>query len=179
MSLHRASLFAATALLSVALPSLASAGDRSFYGSYTYGSGGCGGCGGATVVYAQPVPVAPPVVTTWGGGCGCHRSVVYAAPASALEVVPVEPAPIYVVNQGPDYSGPGIMVPYRTWTPPGGVIVRGSDEDNEGDGGGERYEGHGSRHHGAYTHRHYHESVGYHRSNGYRRHSHHRVAVRG
>ena len=29
------------------------------------------------------------------------------------------PAPIYVVNQGPEYSGPGIMMPYRTWSPVG------------------------------------------------------------
>ena len=31
-------------------------------------------------------------------------------------MIPIAPAPIYVVNQGPDYSGPGIMVPYHVWT---------------------------------------------------------------
>ncbi len=29
-----------------------------------------------------------------------------------------QPAPLYVVNQGPDYSGPGVMVPFRTYAPP-------------------------------------------------------------
>jgi hypothetical protein len=28
------------------------------------------------------------------------------------------PAPLYVVNQGPDYVGPGVMEPYRTYAPP-------------------------------------------------------------
>jgi hypothetical protein len=53
--------------------------------------GGCGGCGAAG----------------WsGGGCGgCGRSIVYAAPA------------LYVVNQGPYYTGPGITVPYSTYSP--------------------------------------------------------------
>ena len=41
--------------------------------------------------------------------------VVYAVPA--LEPTPIAPAPIYVVNQGPEYAGPGLMVPYRTWSP--------------------------------------------------------------
>lgn len=41
--------------------------------------------------------------------------MVYVAPP--VEVTPVAPAPIYVVNQGPDYTGPGVMVPYRTWSP--------------------------------------------------------------
>jgi hypothetical protein len=31
--------------------------------------------------------------------------------------MPIAPAPIYVVNQGPEYAGPGIMIPYRTWSP--------------------------------------------------------------
>ena len=40
------------------------------------------------------------------GGCGgCGGSVVYAAPS------------LYVVNQGPTYSGPGIMTPYQTYSP--------------------------------------------------------------
>jgi hypothetical protein len=52
--------------------------------------GGCGGCGTAN----------------WGGGCGgCGASVAYAAPA------------LYVANQGPVYSGPGITVPYSTYSP--------------------------------------------------------------
>ena len=38
-------------------------------------------------------------------GCNCGRSVGYA------------PSPLYVVNQGPEYSGPGMMVPYRPTRP--------------------------------------------------------------
>ncbi len=43
----------------------------------------------------------------WGrGGCGgCARPVVYAAPS------------LYVVNQGPVYSGPGLSIPYQTYAP--------------------------------------------------------------
>jgi hypothetical protein len=46
----------------------------------------------------------------WGcgncGGCGgCGQPVAYAAPS------------LYVVNQGPVYSGPGIMTPYQTYSP--------------------------------------------------------------
>lgn len=44
----------------------------------------------------------------WGGGCGCccnrglFTSGYFGGPAVA---------PIYIVNQGPQYSGPGIMIP--------------------------------------------------------------------
>ena len=71
---------------------------------------GCGGCGvsSAAVVFAQPVAPAP-VVTSWGNECGLGRRIFYAAPAA------VAPAP-YVADQGPDYSGPGIMVPYKTYS---------------------------------------------------------------
>jgi hypothetical protein len=55
------------------------------------GWGGCGNCGGCGAC---------------GGGCGgCGGAVVYAAPS------------LYVVNQGPTYSGPGIMTPYQTYSP--------------------------------------------------------------
>ena len=39
------------------------------------------------------------------GGCNCGRSVAYV------------PSPPYVVDQGPDYSGPGMFVPYGTYAP--------------------------------------------------------------
>jgi hypothetical protein len=52
--------------------------------------GGCGNCG----------------TVAWGGGCGgCGLSTAYAAPA------------LYVVNQGPYYAGPGLTVPYSTYSP--------------------------------------------------------------
>jgi hypothetical protein len=91
-----------------------------------YGGGCCGGCGGCgssvavtfvqPVVYAQPAPVVlvpqPLAVDHWDtggwGGCGgCGAGVGYAPAPSAA----------YVVNQGPYYSGPGMMVPYQTYSP--------------------------------------------------------------
>lgn len=90
----------------------------------------------APVVYATPVVAyAPPAVVTvevvpppvvavagwrggWGrcGGCGgCGGcGAAYAVPV--VDAAPIAPAPIYVVNQGPEYSGPGIMVPFRTYS---------------------------------------------------------------
>jgi len=71
------------------------------------GCGLCGGCGGcAPAVIAAPVLPAP--APAWGcGGCA----------ATYIEPTPIAPAPIYVVNQGPDYTGPGIIVPYHTYSP--------------------------------------------------------------
>jgi len=92
-----------------------------------YGPVGCGGCSVAPAMsYAppqvEPMPVAPAPIAVdhwdtggWGGcggcgGCGsCGASVAY--------VPQVAPSPVYVVNQGPEYSGPGFMVPYRTYSP--------------------------------------------------------------
>jgi len=92
------------------MTSIASAGccDWGVPAPIAYAPAGCGGCGAPTaaIIYAQPVAPAPVIVSTWNTGCGCQRPVVYAAPA-----------PIYVVNQGPEYAGPGLMVPYRTWSP--------------------------------------------------------------
>jgi len=110
MSLHRASLFAITALFTAGMTSIASAGCCGWgvTAPIAYAPAGCGGCGAPTaaIIYAQPVAPAPVIVSTWNTGCGCQQPVVYAAPT-----------PIYVVNQGPEYAGPGLMVPYRTWSP--------------------------------------------------------------
>jgi hypothetical protein len=80
-------------------------------------SAGCGGCA-PLATYAQPI--VPPLVTP--GGCGCSGcggcGGLYATPA--IEPTPIAPSPIYVVNQGPDYTGPGIMVPYRVYSPGAG-----------------------------------------------------------
>lgn len=113
MSLHRVVLAGLAAVFTVGMTSFASAGG--------WGSGfGCGTCTApsAAVVYARPVaPLPPPITIGWTLGCGCH-SVVYVTPrVPVLEPTPIAPAPIYVVNQGPEYTGPGIMVPYHTWTP--------------------------------------------------------------
>jgi hypothetical protein len=147
MSFHRAIFVALATLFTIGMTSLASAGCCGWgysapvaYGSY----GGCGGCGGPTaaVVFAQPVEPAPLVISNpvtafggpccgysgcgycggwgggwasgcgncgggWGGGWGngCGGCGGYAAPA------------LYVVNQGPYYTGPGLTVPYSTYSP--------------------------------------------------------------
>lgn len=90
---------------------------------------GCGGCGTpAAVASYAPAPA-------WGTGCGaCGRptaAVTYAAPVAPTPTfgtgcgscgVYTQPAPLYVVNQGPEYSGPGITVPYRTWGRPAAYL---------------------------------------------------------
>lgn len=127
-------LFALASLLTAGVTSAASACcGWGVQAPIAYAPAGCGGCGApsAAIVYAQPVAPAPPPVAvtgwggtwgrtwsrTWGTGCSCSRHFVYAA-APAITLTPIAPAPIYVVNQGPYYTGPGIMVPYRTWRAP-------------------------------------------------------------
>lgn len=52
--------------------------------------GGFGGCGSGLLGF---------------NGCNCGRSIGY------------YPSPLYVVNQGPEYTGPGLMLPYGTYAP--------------------------------------------------------------
>ncbi len=148
MSLRRTILTVLAFLFTAGMTSVASACcGWGVQAPVAYASTGCGGCGtpSAAIVYAQPVAPTPPVVTvrgwdwtrtwgttwgtnwgsTWGTGCRCRRAYVYAA-TPAVELTPIAPAPIYVVNQGPDYTGPGIMVPYHTWTPASSYVVPGS-----------------------------------------------------
>jgi len=90
----------------------------------TYGCGNCGGPTAATI-YAQPVAPAPIVVSApIGGGCGnCGgwgAGWASSGGCGGCGITPyaVEPSPqLYVVNQGPDYSGPGLTVPYATYSP--------------------------------------------------------------
>jgi hypothetical protein len=129
MSLHRVVLAGLAAVFTVSMTSLASAGGWGWGAGWGSGwggwGGGCGICGApsAAVVYAQPVaplpppPPLPPPAPIVGPGCGCHSVLFAPPPAPPIEPTPVAPAPIYVVNQGPEYSGPGIMVPYHTWRP--------------------------------------------------------------
>jgi hypothetical protein len=94
---------------------------------------GCGGCDAPVTCCAFAQPVAP--VAQWGGGCGgCGASVVYGGVAGysggysggynggcgncGVPAVYTTPAPLYVVNQGPDFEGPGLMVPYHSYAPP-------------------------------------------------------------
>jgi hypothetical protein len=133
MSLHRVGLMAITTLFTAGMTSMAFAGCCGWdvpvrpvvYSAYAGGCGGCGatyaapivysayssGCGGCgTAAYAAPVAYTSPV--GYASGCGgCGSAVVYSQPT------PIAPAPIYVVNQGPHYAGPGIMVPYKTYSP--------------------------------------------------------------
>lgn len=138
MSFRRPVLLVLALLFTAGMSSVAAAGCCGWgvQAPVAYAPAGCGGCGAPTaaVVYAQPVAPAPPVAvrrwawgTRWGTawGCGCRRAYFYAA-TPAVELTPIAAAPIYVVNQGPDYTGPGIMVPYHTWTPSASYVVRGS-----------------------------------------------------
>lgn len=145
MSLHRVVLVGLASLFTAGISTAALADCCGWgaaapvsYAPVSYASAGCGGCGTPTaaVVYAQPVapaqviyaqPVAPPGPVVYGGwnGCGhCGGGLVSYAPA--IEAIAVAPAPIYVVNQGPDYSGPGIMAPFHTWTPSASYVVPGA-----------------------------------------------------
>jgi hypothetical protein len=112
---------AITILFTAGMTSIASAGCCDWgvqaqpvvYGApAAYGGGYAGGCGGCgTAAYAAPITYAAPVVSYASSGCGCgSHALVYAQPT------PIAPAPIYVVNQGPNYVGPGVMVPYRTYS---------------------------------------------------------------
>jgi len=146
-----------------------------------YVSGGCGGCGSLAVTYAPPVyappafaPAPPPIAPApiavdhwdtggwggcgWGGcggigcgcgSCGCGRGLLYGQLAA--------PAPIYVVNQGPEYSGPGIMVPYHTYSPQQGFVAPYDYPyiSGPGYGYGHRY---GYGYHHGYAHPYYHRT---------------------
>ena len=151
MSFHRTILVAVATLCAIGITSSAFAGCGSCgWGGLVpfvppapvYGPAGCGGCGaGPAATYAPPVEPLPQVETEpaapapiavdhwdtggWGGGCGCgcggcgcggcRSSVAYAPP--------VAPSPLYVVNQGPEYSGPGFVIPYRTYSPYTGLAA--------------------------------------------------------
>jgi len=58
----------------------------------------------------------------WGGcGCCCNRGLFTSGYFGSPAV-----APIYVVNQGPQYSGPGIMLPYLPYSPGAGYAAPGA-----------------------------------------------------
>ena len=112
MSFLRTTLMASAAVFTFGMTSMASACcDGAYYAP--------------VVPYptpAVPTPVAPaPIwVGPWSGGwnplnsfgpwVGCCGGVPIPPPWGT-------PSPLYVVNQGPEYSGPGLMVPYGTYSP--------------------------------------------------------------
>ncbi len=157
MSHHRVVLAVLATLFTAGISSAASAGCCGWgvaaapvtYAPVAYASAGCGGCGTPTaaVVYAQPV--APVVYGGWGGCGHCGGGFVSYAPA--VEAIAIAPAPIYVVNQGPDYTGPGIMTPYHTWMPSASYVVPGSYPYRAGYGYG--YHRYGYVHRPVYWHR--------------------------
>ena len=92
MSPHRATILALAAMFTVAMTPLVSACCVSVEPGHTNSP--------------NPVPLAPaPIyVDSWSsGGCG-HCGAA--------------PSPFYVVDQGPDYTGPGITRLFLTYTPP-------------------------------------------------------------
>jgi hypothetical protein len=91
------------------------------------GGGGCGGCGGGGCggfgagFGGLGVGLGGFGVGCGGGGCGgcggCSTTFGYH---------PVAPSPLYVVNQGPEYSGPGLTVPFGTYSPATNVAAPGA-----------------------------------------------------
>jgi hypothetical protein len=74
-------------------------GGGSWGGSGGYGNG-CGNCGWGGYSTGCGTGCG---WGGWGSGCGgCGRTVAYALP---------------IVNQGPAYTGPGITMPYSTYSP--------------------------------------------------------------
>jgi hypothetical protein len=122
------------------------------------------------------IAVAPAatVVSGWDtGNCGCGRSAGFAASG-----------PLFVVNQGPDYSGPGIQIPYGSvdvagYTGPGAYPYVSSPLYGPGYGPGFGYgAGYGYRYGAARWHGYararyaYHGGYGYHGGYAYRGHWH-------
>jgi hypothetical protein len=102
------------------------------YAAPAFAQGGCGTCGAtayAPIVYATPIAPAPISVGYGCGTCGTPTAAVTFVPPVAptptygcggcgSPAVYTQPAPLYVVNQGPDFTGPGVTVPYETYAPP-------------------------------------------------------------
>jgi hypothetical protein len=136
MASNRITLLALATLFGIVAPSLASAccdatAPIAYPAFAPLGYGvGCVGCV-APAVSGTPVAPAPivvgTVVTPFGGPCcnwyGCGNCVWgagwtgWTSWSGGVGVPFGPPSSLYVVNQGPKYSGPGVMVPYRTYSP--------------------------------------------------------------
>ena len=98
---------------------------------------GCGNCEAPVTCCAPSVAAYAAPVAQWGSGCGgCGTSVGYGGYGGGyggygggyggysgcgncgVPAVYTTPAPLYVVNQGPAFEGPGLMVPYHSYAPP-------------------------------------------------------------
>ncbi|MGA9319944.1 MAG: hypothetical protein WBW06_02670 [Xanthobacteraceae bacterium] len=90
------------------------------------GGGGCGGCGGGGCGGFAGVGGFGGFGGFGGGGCGGGGCGGCGGCSSTFGYHPVAPAPLYVVNQGPEYSGPGLMVPFGTYSPATNVAAPGA-----------------------------------------------------
>jgi hypothetical protein len=79
-------------------------GDCRGPGDYFGACGGFGRCGW----FSGPGPCGAPVHC---GVCGPRAGY---RPA---------PSPIYIVNQGPEYTGPGFFIPFKTYSPTTGLAA--------------------------------------------------------
>jgi hypothetical protein len=176
MSFYRIGLAAVTGLFATVMAQAAFAG-----------CGGCGGYAvtyaypAAQLVYAAPpvqpvvlavpapvIPIAPAPIAVnnwdtngWGawGGCGCGGCGCGGGAGLVAYAQPVAPGPsYYVVNQGPEYSGPGFMIPYGSWSPQADLAVPGEYPYVGGYGYRHRY---GMYPRYAYHHRWHHYGYGY------------------
>ena len=140
MSFHRAILVASATLFAVGLSSAAFAGcggcgfaAQAVYAPPVYAQ--------PAPIYAIPAPLPPPAVVApapiavdhWDtggcgtlggcgggcgfGGCGGFSSFFGFNSCNCARAFGYAPSPLYVVNQGPEYTGPGLMVPYQSYSP--------------------------------------------------------------
>ena len=126
---------------------------------------GCGNCGAPVTCCAPSIAAsyAAPVAQ-WGTGCGgCGAPVGYGGYGGygggynngcgncGVPAVYTAPAPLYVVNQGPDFEGPGLMVPYHSYAPPAEYAPAPASPPYEGGYGGGYGGGNGGGYGGGYA----------------------------
>jgi hypothetical protein len=121
---------------------------------------GCGNCGAPVTCCAPSYAAYAAPVAQWGGGCGgCGAPVGYGGYGGygggysgcgncGVPAVYTTPAPLYVVNQGPAYEGPGLMVPYHSYAPSAEYAPAPATPPYEGGYGGGYAGGYG----GGYAH---------------------------
>ena len=177
MSFHRSILVAIATLITVGMTQVAFAQygcggcGTAVYAPVIYATPvapapiavGCGNCEApvtccapsVTALYAAPV-------AQWGGGCGgCGAPVGYGGFGGGynggcgncgVPAVYTTPAPLYVVNQGPAFEGPGLMVPYHSYAPP---VEYAPPPAYPPYAGGYAGRGYGGGYGGGYAHRYY------------------------
>src|SRR5579862_7671129 len=172
MSFQRSILVAIATLITIGMTQVASAQN---------GCGGCGTVAYAPIIYATPIapapiavgcgncgaPVtccAPSIATTyaepvaqWGGGCGGYGGGYGGGYNGGcgncgVPAVYTTPAPLYVVNQGPAFEGPGLMVPYHSYAPTAEYAPPPAYPPYAGGYGGGYAGGYGGGYGGGYAH---------------------------